>query len=219
MIGEGFTRLWCFILDCVFPQSCLGCEQVDVFLCNDCKVKITSPGYFEEPGKHLTALYSLTEYKSDSVSGKLIESLKYNFSSEASGEIANWTLRSEEVLHKITTDIVIPIPLHPRRYAERGFNQAEIIARPVAIYLKKPLAKTVLSRVKATKQQALLGKNEREKNVADAFVVTKPNIVNGKICLLVDDVYTTGSTMEAAAKTLLNSGAIKVVGFTLARTG
>lgn len=217
MVGEGFYRAWQWILDCVFPQSCLGCGQDDVFLCSDCRGKITSPGLFEEPGEAIAALYSLTSYQPNSVSGSLIESLKYNFSALAGKEITHWLNHSEEILKNITADLIIPIPLHSRRYAERGFNQAKTIAQPIALYLKKPLVVSALQRIKPTKQQALLGKNERIKNMTEAFVVKKNNLVSGKTCLLVDDVYTTGSTMQAAAKALLEAGATRVIGFTLAR--
>lgn len=217
MIQEGITKIWSFVLDCIFPQSCLGCGQDDIFLCNNCRTTITSPGYFEEPGHQITALQSLTKYEHGSVTSNLIESLKYNFSANARAEITQWITNSTEILHTIEADLIIPIPLHPRRQAERGFNQAQIIARPVATYLNKPLVITALCRVKSTKQQALLGKIERAKNTAGAFSVQKKNAIQGKTCLLVDDVYTTGSTMQAAAKALLDAGAAKVIGFTLAR--
>lgn len=217
MIQEGITKIWSYILDCVFPQSCLGCKQDDIFLCNGCRAAIRSPGYFEEPGNQITTLQSLTKYEHGSVTSNLIELLKYNFSANAQAEITQWITNSSEILRTIEVDLIIPIPLHPRRQAERGFNQAYSIARPVAAYLKKPLVITALCRVKPTKQQALLGKIERTKNTAGAFSVLKKNVIQGKTCLLVDDVYTTGSTMQAAAKALLDGGAAKVIGFTLAR--
>lgn len=217
MFGEGLYRAWQFILDCVFPQSCLGCGKDDVFVCKKCRSTIPIQGYYEEPGMAIAAVHALTLYEPNSVTANVIESLKYNFSALASKEITAWINRSEEILKNISVDIIIPIPLHPRRYAERGFNQAKTIALPVAACLQKPVVVSALRRIKHTKQQALLGKTERINNMTNAFFVVQKKLIEGKVCLLVDDVYTTGSTMQAAAQSLGEAGAAAVIGFVLAR--
>ncbi len=114
-------------------------------------------------------------------------------------------------------DIIIPIPLHPRRKKERGFNQSALLA----IHLGQQLNITVnikdLERTKNTAPQVGLSPEKRQENVRDAFC-TKPGAVSDRKILLVDDVFTTGATMLAAAKALLSAGATDVSAYCLART-
>ncbi len=113
--------------------------------------------------------------------------------------------------------IVAPIPLHFNKMKERGFDQAFLIARQVAKILKLPLASGVLRRVKATLPQATMTRAERAGNIKGAFEVNRPEWVVGKNILLVDDVFTTGATVNEAAKVLKKKGAGKVYVFTLGR--
>lgn len=114
-------------------------------------------------------------------------------------------------------DLVVPIPLHPRKLKERGFNQAELIARVIARYLQVKLAKGNLRRVKATITQTTLSRKERIKNIKKAFEIKDKDEFQAKSVLLVDDVYTTGTTIREAAKVLKQAGAEEVYVFTLAR--
>jgi ComF family protein len=112
-------------------------------------------------------------------------------------------------------DVIIPVPLHTARQAERGYNQAALLARIVSQEVGVPIGETALVRAKATQQQALLKAVERRENVRDAFACRGD--VRGKHVVLVDDVCTTGSTLEACAAALRASGAASVCAFTLAR--
>jgi ComF family protein len=112
-------------------------------------------------------------------------------------------------------DAIVPVPLHPRRHAERGFNQAELIAHIAADFIGKPVA-TTLRRTRYTENQAKLPKEEREKNIAGAFARHRGADAAGKRVLLVDDVYTTGATMQECARVLKAAGAISVSGFAVA---
>ncbi len=114
-------------------------------------------------------------------------------------------------------DLVIPIPLHRRKLKERGFNQAEIIAKFIALYLNLPLVKDNLMRVRFTASQTHLKREERLINVKGAFKVKRRGMLKGKRVLLVDDVYTTGITLNEAAKEIKRAKA-EVYVFTLART-
>ncbi|MDI1484751.1 ComF family protein [Polyangium sp. y55x31] len=116
-------------------------------------------------------------------------------------------------------DLVIPVPLHPRRLAERGYNQAALLAHAAAGELGVPLAARALVRLRNTPQQATLGRAERLANVARAFVVRSPRAVRGRRILLVDDVATTGSTLEACRDALVEAGAREVITSCLARAG
>ena len=117
----------------------------------------------------------------------------------------------------LTADTVIPVPLHPSRLARRGYNQAQEIARPLARYLQLPLEPDMLSRVLPTAPQTSGSRNERKRNIRDAFAAREA--VRGMHVLLVDDTLTTGATIAAATRGLLANGAksvsVAVVGRTL----
>lgn len=115
-------------------------------------------------------------------------------------------------------DLVIPIPLSKQRKLERGFNQAEVIARQVAAALQKPVDAQSLTRDKHTPIHRVgMDKRARELTVTHAFAVVRPNLVKGKNILLVDDVLTSGSTASNCAKALKKAHAAGVTVFTLAR--
>lgn len=212
--GELSAWLW----DAVFPQFCGICEREGAALCASCEAMISTPGLFlavEHSG--LDAVRSLGKYEPDQGLGKLIELLKYQYAATAAEAVQRLVLRwFRKQTPLARPDMVIPIPLHRRRQAERGFNQAAVIAAAVAVAWGIPMVEGALVRHRATKQQAKLKRAERVQNLVAAFTVKKPTQVMGRQIWLVDDVYTTGSTMQAAAAALQTAGAT-VQGFTLAR--
>ena len=117
--------------------------------------------------------------------------------------------------HGFAADLIVPVPLHAGRLAERGYNQAALLARELSRGVSVPIDETALVRRKATLQQALLKAVERRENVRDAFVCRSD--MAGRSVALVDDVATTGSTLEACAAALRAAGATSVWAFTLAR--
>jgi competence protein ComFC len=114
-------------------------------------------------------------------------------------------------------DIVVPVPLHRVRERERGFNQAGLIAREVAKRLDLPLKPILLTRTKARPDKHILSFDERWRIVRGAFATRPGSQVDNKRVLLVDDVMTTGATLDACAKALLEAGAKSVIGLTIAR--
>jgi ComF family protein len=114
-------------------------------------------------------------------------------------------------------DRVVPVPLHWRRRLARGYNQAERIARPLSARIDLPCLQA-LSRCRATPPQSRLGRDERLSNLRKAFRVPRPERVRGLHILLVDDVTTTGATLEAAARALRSAGATAVTALVVART-
>lgn len=113
-------------------------------------------------------------------------------------------------------DAVVPVPLHPRRLAERGFNQSALIAAPIARALGVPHAARALERVRNTPKQMELDRARRSANVAGAFVCRAPHEIAGRRVLLVDDVRTTGATLAEASAVLVRAGAQEVVTFAVA---
>lgn len=126
------------------------------------------------------------------------------------------TFRREHSLHSATC--VMPVPLHPLRRQERGFNQAELIAQIIAREAKIPCDRHTLARVKHTNpHRAGMDAQARAKSVGEAFAVKLSDKLPEQIVLLVDDVFTTGATLNACARALLQAGAKAVYGFTIAR--
>ena len=124
-------------------------------------------------------------------------------------QLFNWKNFSEFIL--------IPIPLYKKKLKERGFNQSEEIAKELSKIFKIPVFNNVLIKTRQTLSQAKLNKEEREKNIKGTFSCQQKEIINGKKILLVDDVFTTGSTMEEGAITLKSAGAKQVWGIVIAR--
>jgi competence protein ComFC len=113
-------------------------------------------------------------------------------------------------------DLIIPVPLGVARLKERGYNQSGLIARPLARETGLRYSPRALARVRETRSQVGLSLDQRKENVRGAFQASS-NLVAGKNVLIVDDVMTTGSTLEACAVALLQAGAMQVYGLTLAR--
>jgi len=113
-------------------------------------------------------------------------------------------------------DAIVPVPLHPARQRERGYNQAVLLARELSPSLHCPVVEHELVRVKATAPQIDLSAEQRRANVQHAFKCTRSGLA-GKRVLLIDDVCTTGATLEAAAAALYQTGAVSVWSYTLAR--
>jgi ComF family protein len=113
-------------------------------------------------------------------------------------------------------DVVMAMPMHFRKRMQRGFNQAELLAAPVAKRYGLRLSKN-LRKTRHTRPQAGLTETQRQENLKNSFVVRRPEQLSGKRVLLVDDVFTTGATLRSAVKALKDTGALRVTALTLAR--
>lgn len=149
----------------------------------------------------------------DDTSRALIGRFKYGDQLHLLPTLTPWLVRAAADL--LPVDVVIPVPLHRWRLLRRTYNQAALLARAVGQGLEVPVELLTLQRQKATRPQVGMKREERLRNVRDAFVVTGK--VGGKTILLVDDVLTTGATLEACSRVLLDAGAKEVRVLTLAR--
>jgi ComF family protein len=122
------------------------------------------------------------------------------------------------VVHPLPADIVVPVPLHGHRLRQRGFNQAALLARELGKLQHMPVAPGLLKRMRNSPSQAQAATaDERRSNVRGAFQIAQADSVEGKRVLLIDDVCTTGATLDACARVLREAGAARVWGLTLAR--
>lgn len=229
------SQLLSYIKDAVFPAFCLGCEKEGSVVCAECLSRVEVNGVYACPVCHaftgtghccmgcrnqsyLDQHIALYAYDEARLGGRMIHALKYNYIEEITESFAilfeKYWERRENVL--FSCDYIVPVPLHPRRFAERGFNQAELISHAVSRVCGVPVA-DMLKRSRYTHQQARLSKHERAENVKDAFCEGIQNTLGGKAIILVDDVFTTGSTLQECARVLKDAGAREVVGFTIAR--
>jgi ComF family protein len=116
-----------------------------------------------------------------------------------------------------TFDALAPVPIHSARKRERGYNQAEEIAKEASLHLRLPVIANALSRTRATVSQTKLNREQRARNLENAFRCAEPASIRGKRILLVDDVYTTGATVARCAELLLAAGALSVGVLALAK--
>ena len=228
--------------DCLFPIFCLECQAEGQWWCDDCLQKSFQGGVLccpachqDSTNGHVCANCKATSFLNGSVAffdydenlsvGTMIKKFKFNLATDISKVWQHLIQSYGDILFDKTglrdkPLIVIPVPLHKKRFNERGFNQSEIIAQLVFDKLKHTndvLFDTKnLQRQKNTAQQARLSRVERLKNIKDAFVWRGQNL-DGCSIILVDDVFTTGATMQACAQVLKENGAGTVVALTLAR--
>lgn len=149
----------------------------------------------------------------------LIHKFKYENMFALAAELGEMMVQAWPVWRQ-PIEFIVPIPLHARRYRERGYNQSELLARHLAQRLHIPLETQALQRQRYTQPQVHLSAAERQANVADAFAVCsnlRGSKFLGRHVLLVDDVLTTGATLSAAAGVLYEAGATAVSGYCLAR--
>ena len=148
----------------------------------------------------------------------LIHALKYNGLRQAAYPLAHFMiLYSQKINFDFKNYLAIPVPLSNKRLRERGFNQAEIIARIFAEHHKLELRNDLLKKISHTKPQAGLNRSERETNLRNCFRVPAASGIEGRNILLIDDVCTTGSTLSEAARVLKEAGAKKIIALVAAR--
>lgn len=174
-----------------------------------------SPEAFAEPPAFDRARAAVTY---SGVARRMAQDLKYRDRTDLAPWMAEWMLRAGAELVR-DAELVVPVPLHRRRFLARRFNQSAELARAVALRAGLPCEMSALERVRATRRQVGLSARERETNVRAAFrvpEVMKPR-VSGRRVLLVDDVLTTGATVSAAARALRRAGAAEISVLTFAR--
>lgn len=145
----------------------------------------------------------------------MIRKLKYDNKKYLAETLSNF-IASEVVKMAVNFDVVVPVPIHVNRLIKRGYNQAELLCETLKSKLNLNVDSEVLIKCRDTRSQANLSRRERIENLKDSFDVVDKNKVKGKSILLVDDVFTTGSTINECSRILLDAGAREVYSVTLA---
>jgi ComF family protein len=211
-----------FILDLLYPKFCFNCGREGSYLCLDCQATLEiSSIHTEYRTRELKDLYFALPYQKSLIKN-LIQKFKYQpFIKELARNLTSLIITHFQLIEKSPTDfanfILIPIPLEKKKLKWRGFNQAEEIAKELSSFLKIPLISDVLIKAKETLPQVELSDEERGENIKGVFSYQHPELVKGRKILLVDDVYTTGSTMEECARVLKTAGAKEIIGIVVAR--
>jgi competence protein ComFC len=224
-----------------YPPLCTICGAdigASEYLCDDCDAKVTRivPPFCEVcsepfPGAITNAFTcancghrklhfetAVAVYRSRGIVRRVIHDFKYNKHVYLRRAVARWL---EDALDDVRLrgrhfDLLVPVPLHPARQRERGFNQAQLLAELLSRRTSIPL-KPALERIRYTKTQTAFDRAERIDNLRDAFRLRKNVNVRGCRVLLIDDVLTTGSTLSECARVLKAAGAVSVHAATAAR--
>lgn len=231
--GYQSSVIWS-VLDCLFPPFCCDCGKLGCEICPDCWKKIavinqnlicpicgdispqkticascgsnTKPAFFQ---MRSWGIYS-------GVLKKAIQRLKFERGFGVIPYLIPVCVEFISSLH-ISIDLIIPVPLSKKRLKERGYNQSDLIANSISKRLGMPYSLKSLTRIKSTRSQVGLNAMERAENVLNAFE-GNPELLKDRSVLLIDDITTTGSTINESSKALMTAGAKRVYCFTIART-
>lgn len=203
------------ILDLIYPPICSICGKTsENSLCNKCKVKLKEEycfnidNYEKDKNKNFTEHYYLFKYKN--IIRNQILALKFQEKPYTYRTIAYFLKNMQKSFEKLKKyDIIIVVPISGRREKERGYNQSELIAKEISRITKVPITKNVLYKTKHTIPQSTLNKVQREKNANGVYKVQNHQKIKNKKILLIDDIYTTGSTVNECSKELIQIGVEK----------
>lgn len=201
------------ILNIIFPQQCLGCGISNTYLCPKCRKQLPYPEIKNDD------IWAAISYESRLIK-KAIRTLKYKKARKIAQPLAE--LISERInltnYRSGTSIVIIPIPVSAKRLRERGFNQAQLIAKHLSDITGLPSFTNVLYKNQHTLSQVeTKSREKRLKNLKNSFAVKNAELIKNKTIFIVDDVSTTGATISEARKVLKKAGAKKVVGLVVAR--
>lgn len=220
------------LVDFFFPRRCVGCGKSGDFLCVGCSQRLprllkpfcqkcgkpeSSGGLCPACWGQETAIDGIRSvFRFEGIIRQAIHELKYRNLKAISGRLATLMARylRDNPVHG---EVLVPVPLHLRRLRERGYNQSSLLARELGKLIVLPVVDDGLHRLKDSLPQARTTTvEERRRNVTNAFAC-RDDVLSGRSVILIDDVCTSGATLEACAKAVKSAGAVSVWGLTLAR--
>jgi ComF family protein len=214
----------------IFPHVCEVCGRLltdgEELLCSYCYLDIPRTNFHQQEKNHVVQLFWGRVHVSEATSwfyfskGGRYQVLLHKLKYQGFGRMGNYLGRcfASELRESVfgSAEILIPVPLHPRKQKKRGYNQSTRIAKGMNEILKISLREDILVRTEFTETQTRRNRYERYLNMLDKFEVQNPEEVINKKVLLIDDVVTTGSTLEACAEVLLKAGCREVLVATIA---
>ncbi|NWG29189.1 MAG: ComF family protein [Ignavibacteriaceae bacterium] len=208
-----------YIFDFFLPRFCPGCNKKllpdENPVCIDClsSILIADEIRLEDEyernfssSKVIKDFYSRFVFETDKTLQQIIHALKYQKKFKLGmylGEILSEGIKNRNW----QVDLIVPVPIHHLKKVERGYNQSDYIAKGLSESLNIPYSTKLIKRIRHTESQTKLNMKQRSENVADAFKVTDAKKMTGKNILVVDDVCTTGATIQECGKALINGGA------------
>ena len=201
------------VLNFIFPPTCGFCNKMrEGYLCQDCKQKITNSNFYlnqldfyQNKDNFIEEHFYLFSYV-EPIRGKI---LQYKFDDKAylANTIYEFFMNNEKLYRFLKKyDIMIPIPISLSRKRERGYNQSELLARKISKMAGIPIEMQVLKKAKNNQPQSSLNKEQRRENVKNVYKVQNEVKIQNKEILLLDDIYTTGSTANECARMLKQAG-------------
>lgn len=222
------------LLDLLYPRLCIGCGAWGVYLCSRCLNRVrpkeaticpvcTKPSAWGRAHPACRSRYSLdglwTGFEYKGLMQQLIGKLKYHYVTDVTETVTELVISLPDWSYLPQANwLVVPVPLHKSRYRQRGFNQADLLGRAVASYLGSYYCDKLVERIRATTPQMELHRRQRLTNLDDAFAyVGPPSGLKGLSVLLVDDVWTTGTTLRQVGRVVKQAGASQVWCLVVAR--
>jgi ComF family protein len=208
-----------------FPKNCPACGRpLRLFganICGRCSQNLPETHFFEAPNNPIEKIFygrlpisagaAAWYFHKNSALQALLFQLKYKSNKDVGlfiGKQMGALLAASERFSSI--DALVPVPLHPQALSKRGFNQAALICEGIGQVWHKPVLTGAIARTKHTSTQTKQTRSERWDNMENAFTIKDPTSINGKHLLIIDDVITTGATIEACGKTLLTIKDVRV---------
>lgn len=205
----------------IFPAPCLGCGAwitgKQTIICNPCCCTLPLTGFIHQPGNPVEKIFygrvplqaaaSVFYFTKHTLMQQLLFSLKYRGRSEAGlllGRLMGEAIAGCDRFPP--ADLLLPLPLHPKKEKQRGYNQAALLCAGISTVTHIPVCSQVLLRRQFTDTQTKQDRLHRWQNMAQVFAISDPAQLKNKQVLLVDDVVTTGATLEASAALLVDAG-------------
>lgn len=212
------------ILNLIYPQTCGICGKIyQKSLCNKCKIRLRKnldiniiKEVQEIEDKYFNELMYIFKYEGEI--RKLILDYKFNDKSYIYLTFVNFLLKNKKIFENIKKyDKIIPVPISKKRLKARGYNQSYLISREIAKQTNLELVNNCLRKTKNIIEQSKLNKEERKQNIQGVYELKNEKLIKNKKILLIDDIYTTGSTVNECSKILRKGNVAKIGVLTLAK--